>query len=1300
MERGKLLLNNRMLLMNILKNIAKRIVSLSLVLFMMIALLPAITVPVSATTSGTVTGLSNADISATYTGTDDGSNSSWSATGGNSIKGSVVGTAGMCSDSHYDTTLTITNSKSTAAVLMFDYTIAVNDGTIQVDGSNVISNGSYSNTIAAGASIKIYLRSGSTDNATTINITNLNLIADVNVDVTFQPGENGTYTIDGDTINGDTVISGHKSTTPFALVATPNSGYKFIGWYSTAFGIYLSDDSTASLYIDSEQIIKPIFVEDTTPVFDVSGIKFTDLNEANNYAVSNGIGKITLISDGVLPAGEYTISNGVILLIPFDEAGTCYTTAPATTGNIRTSPSVYRQLTMEEGASISVDGAISVSAKHYAYSQGGASGAPDGKYGYIFMNEGSSITINSGGAMYVYGFVSGKGEVTAKSGATIYENMQIADFRGGSATIKMNNNSQKIFPINQYFVQNIEVKLTLESGADEYVYTSIYASSMSTSTSVHFIGNSGAMFSVADGGYFTKEYLSDQDRLEVSVNGDAGIQSLTLTLNGISISSSNYVLPINNCMTININSGTTKITQDVALLAGSQVNIAEDATLNITSGSSMYVYDQDEWTQANYASNAKFKRVPYSPTRTYTRTNNDLIDAKIDINGILLADGYVYTTAGGANITSSSGNGTFVLTNGAGNATATYMYKDYTTTYDTIPVTSAKLHNDAKYDETDEKYTTSQNSPANSTYYYDNVERKWKLIGSADVVVYTITFDGNGVEGIMDSQTFNQGSNVSLNINTFTSDGYEFLGWNTASNGSGTSFADGASLKTVSFDSAEVTLYAQWKFMNGWLSDDIGKQYYQNGEVQKTGWTTIDSKVYYLDPKTGYAATSGLHWLPYPEGYGPDTWDENNNENYVLNGYDTNSYFYFDADGVFQSSMTGIYTLDQGTAIYGKTDYTLDTNMVVYLDQGELPWHPGLVFDNGDYYYFPTDYFEDDSTDTLVKGKDYYISKTNDLILPTEFGEGIFTKGKYTFDGDGKLLLRDGFVIDGDVTYYYTKGAKTYAGLIKIGEDYYYINSSCIMIAGQDYVISKTNGLLPQGKYTFDADGKMIRENTSLNGIVKEEDGTWYYYINGVKTYAGLIEIDGAYYYVNSSFQVIHDRNYFISKTNGLLSNATYEFDSNGKLILPDKGLNGIIKEEDGTWYYYIEGVKTYAGLIEIDGAYYYVNSSFQVIHDQSYFISKTNNLLPQGTYVFDEDGKMIRENASLNGIVKEEDGTWYYYINGVKTYAGLIELDGAYYYVNSSFQVIHDRSYFISKTNGLLPNATYTFDADGKIIL
>jgi uncharacterized repeat protein (TIGR02543 family) len=84
---------------------------------------------------------------------------------------------------------------------------------------------------------------------------------------------------------------------------------------------------------------------------------------------------------------------------------------------------------------------------------------------------------------------------------------------------------------------------------------------------------------------------------------------------------------------------------------------------------------------------------------------------------------------------------------------------------------------------------------------------------SADMTLYaqwtvspnhTVTFNANGGTGSMSNQVANVPT--ALTLNAFTRSGYNFAGWNTAANGSGTAYANGA---TYSF-SADITLYAQW----------------------------------------------------------------------------------------------------------------------------------------------------------------------------------------------------------------------------------------------------------------------------------------------------------------------------------------------------------------------------------------------------------------------------------------------------------------------------------------------------------
>ncbi len=72
-------------------------------------------------------------------------------------------------------------------------------------------------------------------------------------------------------------------------------------------------------------------------------------------------------------------------------------------------------------------------------------------------------------------------------------------------------------------------------------------------------------------------------------------------------------------------------------------------------------------------------------------------------------------------------------------------------------------------------------------------------------LAYVVTFNGNGSTG---GSTAAETANVPtvLTANGFRRTGYAFSGWNTAANGTGTAYADGAS---YSF-SAAGTLYAQW----------------------------------------------------------------------------------------------------------------------------------------------------------------------------------------------------------------------------------------------------------------------------------------------------------------------------------------------------------------------------------------------------------------------------------------------------------------------------------------------------------
>lgn len=69
-----------------------------------------------------------------------------------------------------------------------------------------------------------------------------------------------------------------------------------------------------------------------------------------------------------------------------------------------------------------------------------------------------------------------------------------------------------------------------------------------------------------------------------------------------------------------------------------------------------------------------------------------------------------------------------------------------------------------------------------------------------------ITFDANGGRGEMKAQAVSYGETAKIEECGFFKSGYNFAGWNTAADGSGTAYAAGADISL----SEDITLYAQW----------------------------------------------------------------------------------------------------------------------------------------------------------------------------------------------------------------------------------------------------------------------------------------------------------------------------------------------------------------------------------------------------------------------------------------------------------------------------------------------------------
>lgn len=657
--------------------------------------------------------------------------------------------------------LIFTNNYESDAYLSFDWTITNGYGsfTIDGDGPNGSKTGSVSKKLASHQSVKVTITSGIKNKyyvspGAGMNITNIKLVEDVKqVTVTFlEPEIGGSYTVDEESITSTTSKTS-PSNHVYELVAKADQGYVFAGWKNEKNEYYSTEKSWRKAFSDNVSVC-PVFVSEESAQFGVGDQKFFNLNAANAYAESSSDKTIVLLKGGTLPAEDYTISSGVTLYIPYDNSTTINrsstvdekykgdTSYPClVSGDKPTAGKANRTLTIPNKVTLNVNGTVYVDGQVLANTA-----RPTGDYGLITLESGSQISLNDGAKLYCWGYINGDGTVTAHDNSSVYECFQLEGWRGGGVSLNIKNNDQHVFPVNQFYIQNVEARLELEYGASEYVFAgvtvNVKVATAYASTIEKYIGKDGGMFQPQSGCTLVKKYVPATDRTVFEVRGNMHIGTMGLTLvphyKGIfgivdvdaftvNLQTGNFVLPINGAFSVNIYSGTTTIIkdQDLCLLPGAEFTVSKGA--KFVAQSNMYIYDRSEWIDQKYAygfgttGSSDFAPVYYSTANgtTHVRTSADLKDATVDVNGTMEISGHIYTTASGANIFSTEGTGQVKFLTAAGtDQVKTYQYQNNSTFVD-IACDPAQLRNG------NGTYTQTAGAQAGWTYKYDTVAQKW-----------------------------------------------------------------------------------------------------------------------------------------------------------------------------------------------------------------------------------------------------------------------------------------------------------------------------------------------------------------------------------------------------------------------------------------------------------------------------------------------------------------------------------------------------------------------------------------------
>ena len=375
-------------------------------------------------------------------------------------------------------------------------------------------------------------------------------------------------------------------------------------------------------------------------------LNFNTLESAIAY-VNNNIDDgrtktILLKEDYALNGGTYTIPVYTTLVITYSAEQRGAMPSIQRNQNNGTPTTAYCTLTLKNGTHLDVFGAVEVGGEQTtgnldAAGENGISRPGGETYGLLLMNSGSSITMNNGSNFYAWGFVQGEGTIDVRRGAVIKEQFQLMDWKGFAPTAFMAQGSSinyqlHALPVNQYFIQNIEVKATYRPGSKLFGQVGAYV--MSQRIAFDDIGIIGVKYSAAEKAansslkddvaiflmdneddsedtWVRKSYDIENDQQLYEVSNSAYLGSLAMIIdlekNGINIiwegkpikrldvDSRDFTLPLSNNFKIHLLNGKLAMTQGTELLPGTVIEIEKKATMVINSGQTLYMYDTDQW---------------------------------------------------------------------------------------------------------------------------------------------------------------------------------------------------------------------------------------------------------------------------------------------------------------------------------------------------------------------------------------------------------------------------------------------------------------------------------------------------------------------------------------------------------------------------------------------------------------------------------------------------------------------------------------------------------------------------------
>lgn len=383
-----------------------------------------------------------------------------------------------------------------------------------------------------------------------------------------------------------------------------------------------------------------IFAENSTNNYDPTGLSDGDyytIEDALHQSTSGQVlvvtsnteftadPKLTSDNSGYYGGNSYrTVKAGVKVLLPYgktedtDKEGNVtatyyhygYETEVNHDGpsNI-TRNAAYVNLYLAGSTTLDVEGSILVNALRSDGSLSQANGITYlNNYSYFTLGAGAKVNVLSGGEMTSIGYIinkdnsdstTTKATINVANGGAVRDTLVFPNFKGGSVTLTV---SGAVFPVNQFYINNIEVDTKINYGGKMYANAYISSATLGPMASdVELIGNTSANFiqinerkDRADN-YILKTYNPVDGKIGLHNFGDVSFNDISVKIADIDLSTSGKEIPIPYNFAIYGESGSkTTINSRVKLLPGSICEIKEGAEAIMTSNSRLISYGEED----------------------------------------------------------------------------------------------------------------------------------------------------------------------------------------------------------------------------------------------------------------------------------------------------------------------------------------------------------------------------------------------------------------------------------------------------------------------------------------------------------------------------------------------------------------------------------------------------------------------------------------------------------------------------------------------------------------------------------